>query len=100
MSTVLRWGILSTARINRSIIPALRSLPGHELTSVASRNRDAGQRYAREWEIPRVFGSYGFAMEYSVQRYFRDARFLLSGGGTSELLRGLIAKGLNRDRRR
>jgi alkylation response protein AidB-like acyl-CoA dehydrogenase len=49
-------------------------------------------------EATRVFGSYGFAMEYSVQRYFRDARFLLSGGGTSELLRGLIAKGLKRER--
>jgi alkylation response protein AidB-like acyl-CoA dehydrogenase len=34
----------------------------------------------------RVFASYGFAMEYDVQRYFRDARFLLLGGGTSEIL--------------
>jgi alkylation response protein AidB-like acyl-CoA dehydrogenase len=41
-------------------------------------------------EATRIFGSYGFAMEYPVQRYFRDARFLLSGGGTSELLRNLI----------
>lgn len=46
-------------------------------------------------ETTRIYGSYGFAMEYPAQRYFRDARFLLSGGGTSELLRGLIAKGLN-----
>ena len=58
MKTVLRWGILSTARINRSIIPALRRLSRHELTAVASRNREAGDRYAREWDIPRVFGSY------------------------------------------
>jgi predicted dehydrogenase len=58
MRTVLRWGILSTARINRSIIPALRGLSRHDLTSVASRNRDAAERYAREWGIPRVFGSY------------------------------------------
>jgi alkylation response protein AidB-like acyl-CoA dehydrogenase len=40
----------------------------------------------------RVFGSYGFAMEYPAQRYFRDARFLLYGGGTSELLLGLIGR--------
>jgi benzylmalonyl-CoA dehydrogenase len=40
----------------------------------------------------RIFGSYGFAMEYPAQRYFRDARFLLYGGGTSELLRGLIGR--------
>ncbi|NIN66740.1 MAG: acyl-CoA dehydrogenase [Anaerolineae bacterium] len=39
----------------------------------------------------RIFASYGFATEYDVQRYFRDARFLLLGGGTSEVLRGIIA---------
>ncbi len=45
-------------------------------------------------ETTRIFGSYGFAMEYPVQRYFRDARFLLYGGGTSELLRGMIGRGI------
>jgi butyryl-CoA dehydrogenase len=39
----------------------------------------------------RIFASYGFATEYPAQRYFRDARFLLLGGGTSEILRGIIA---------
>ncbi len=39
----------------------------------------------------RIFASYGFAMEYDAQRYLRDARFLLLGGGTSEVLRGIIA---------
>jgi alkylation response protein AidB-like acyl-CoA dehydrogenase len=43
-------------------------------------------------EATRIFGSYGFAMEYPAQRYFRDARFLLYGGGTSEILRGLIGR--------
>jgi alkylation response protein AidB-like acyl-CoA dehydrogenase len=43
-------------------------------------------------EATRIHGSYGFAMEYAAQRYFRDARFLLYGGGTSELLRGLIGR--------
>lgn len=43
-------------------------------------------------ECTRIFGSYGLAMEYDAQRYFRDARFLLYGGGTSEILRGIIAK--------
>lgn len=45
-------------------------------------------------ECTRIFGSYGFAMEYDPQRYFRDARFLLSGGGTSEILRTVIAREL------
>jgi alkylation response protein AidB-like acyl-CoA dehydrogenase len=43
-------------------------------------------------ECTRIFGSYGFAMEYDAQRYYRDARFLLYGGGTSEILRGVIAQ--------
>ena len=43
-------------------------------------------------EATRVYGSYGFATEYPVQRYFRDARFLLSGGGTSEILVNLVGR--------
>ncbi len=40
----------------------------------------------------RVFASYGFAMEYPVQRFLRDIRFTLIGGGTSEILKLVIAK--------
>ena len=43
-------------------------------------------------ESTRIFASYGFAMEYDVQRYFRDARLLLLGGGTSEILRTIISR--------
>ncbi len=43
-------------------------------------------------QCTRIFGSYGFAMEYDAQRYYRDARFLLYGGGTSEILRTIIAR--------
>jgi len=42
----------------------------------------------------RVLASYGFATEYSVERYLRDIRFTLIGGGTSEILRINIARGL------
>ena len=49
-------------------------------------------------EAARIFASYGLAMEYPVQRYFRDARFLLPGGGTSEILRVVIARELDWDR--
>lgn len=45
----------------------------------------------------RIFASYGYAMEYPVQRYLRDVRFTLIGGGTSEILRLVIAKELGRD---
>ena len=40
----------------------------------------------------RVLAGYGFAREYDVQRHFRDARFLLIGGGTPEILLNIIAK--------
>jgi butyryl-CoA dehydrogenase len=49
-------------------------------------------------EAARIFASYGLAMEYPAQRYFRDARFLLPGGGTSEILRLVIARDLAWDR--
>ncbi|TAK30447.1 MAG: acyl-CoA dehydrogenase [Saprospiraceae bacterium] len=42
----------------------------------------------------RVMASYGFAMEYPLQRYLRDARFTLIGGGTSEILKINIGKEL------
>ena len=45
-------------------------------------------------EATRIFASYGFAMDLPVQRYFRDARFLLSGGGTNEILLVNISKEL------
>jgi butyryl-CoA dehydrogenase len=47
-------------------------------------------------EASRVFASYSFAKEYPVERYFRDARFLLWGGGTSEILRVIIGRDLER----
>jgi butyryl-CoA dehydrogenase len=43
-------------------------------------------------QAARVLASYGYAMEYPVQRYLRDVRFLLIGGGTSEILKLIIAK--------
>ena len=43
-------------------------------------------------QAARVLASYGFAMEYPVQRYLRDVRFTLIGGGTSEILKLIVAK--------
>ncbi len=42
-------------------------------------------------EVTRIHGAYGIAEEFPAQRYFRDARFLLFGGGTSEILKTIIA---------
>jgi alkylation response protein AidB-like acyl-CoA dehydrogenase len=43
-------------------------------------------------EATRIFGAYGYSMEYNVQRYYRDDRFLLYGGGTHEVLQTTIAR--------
>ena len=42
----------------------------------------------------RILGAYGFAREFAAQRHFRDIRFTLYGGGTSEILKLLIARGM------
>ena len=45
-------------------------------------------------QAARIHASYGYAMEYPVQRFLRDVRFTLIGGGTSEILKLVIAKEL------
>jgi alkylation response protein AidB-like acyl-CoA dehydrogenase len=43
-------------------------------------------------DATRIFGGYAYSMEYPVQRYYRDNRFLLYGGGTHEVLQTTIAR--------
>jgi xylose dehydrogenase (NAD/NADP) len=54
----VRWGILSTARINRHVIPASRASEKVELVAVASRDAGRARDYAREWGIERAHSSY------------------------------------------
>ncbi len=54
----IRWGLVSTARINRKIIPAIRESERGELVAVASRSADKAESYAKKWEIPAFFGGY------------------------------------------
>jgi butyryl-CoA dehydrogenase len=44
-----------------------------------------------------VFGGYGFMEEYPVARFYRDAKVLEIGEGTSEVQRMVIARGLGLD---
>ena len=55
---VLNWGLLSTARINRALIPPLRASKRNQLLAVASRRQESADRYAHEWKISRAHGSY------------------------------------------
>jgi xylose dehydrogenase (NAD/NADP) len=54
----LRWGLLSTARINRAVIPPIRASVQSELRAVASRDVVKAKDYAKEWRIPHAYGSY------------------------------------------
>lgn len=40
----------------------------------------------------RVYGGYGFTMEFDIQRHFRDARLFVIGDGSSQIQRNLIAR--------
>ena len=54
----VRWGLVSTANINRRLIPAIRASEWGELTAVASRSLSSAKAYAAKWAIPQTFGSY------------------------------------------
>lgn len=54
----VRWGLVSTANINRRLIPAIRASERGELVAVASRSQASAEAYAQEWHIPQAFGSY------------------------------------------
>jgi D-xylose 1-dehydrogenase (NADP+, D-xylono-1,5-lactone-forming) len=59
----VRWGILSTAHINRLVIAGARKTPKVDLVGVASREANRAEAYAREWQIPRAYGSYDALLE-------------------------------------
>jgi predicted dehydrogenase len=54
----VKWGIISTADINRLVIPPAQESPKVELVGVASRTQERAEEYAARWGIPRGYGSY------------------------------------------
>ena len=54
----VKWGILSTARINQLFLAGVRESTDVEVVAVASRTRDAAERFAQDHGIERAFGSY------------------------------------------
>ncbi|MDX6567851.1 MAG: D-xylose 1-dehydrogenase D-xylono,5-lactone-forming, partial [Gaiellales bacterium] len=58
MANAVKWGIISTADINRKVIPGAHASPKVELVAVASRDQARAEEYAKTWEIERAYGSY------------------------------------------
>ena len=74
----------------------------------AAQLRDDGRQHVRECSIAKLFaseacmkicndavqihGGYGYTREFPVERYFRDAKLLEIGEGTSQIQRVLIAR--------
>ena len=58
MPDKIRWGILSTARINRALLAPIREAKRSELAAVASRSLEKAQTYAHANNIPKAYGGY------------------------------------------
>ena len=54
----MRWGLVSTARINDAVIGGAAESDAVEITAVASRDADRARAYAREKRIAKAYGSY------------------------------------------
>jgi predicted dehydrogenase len=63
VNEAVRWGLLSTANINRKVLPGMRASDLVELVAVASRDGDRAAQYARENGIPRAHAGYEALLE-------------------------------------
>jgi predicted dehydrogenase len=55
---LVKWGIISTAKINRKFLAGARQSSELEILAVASRERQSAERYAAEHGIERAYGGY------------------------------------------
>jgi predicted dehydrogenase len=54
----VKWGILSTADINRKLLAGAAESAEVEVVAVGSRDRRRAEEFARHWQIERAYGSY------------------------------------------
>ena len=105
-------GPLSDKQVVRHRIADLATLieAGRALTYAACLRYAAGEDAVREVSMVKLFtaemvnrvaydcvqlhGGYGYMREYPVERFARDARLLTIGGGTSEIMKDVIARTL------
>jgi acyl-CoA dehydrogenase len=61
-----------------------------EISMVKLFTAEMAQRVA--YDCVQLHGGYGYMREYPIERFFRDIRLLTIGGGTSEIMKEIIAK--------
>ena len=62
----VKWGILGTANIARwATIPGMKKAENCELAAIAGRNPEKAERFAKEYGIPKYYGSYEELLEDS-----------------------------------
>ncbi len=64
MSEVLKWGILSSAKIGvRDVIPAIKKSKNGEVLAISSRELAHAETVANDLNIPKAYGSYDKLLE-------------------------------------
>ncbi len=63
-----------------------------EISMVKLFTAEMGQKVA--YDCVQLHGGYGYMREYPIERFFRDIRLMTIGGGTSEIMKEIIAKQL------
>ena len=58
MTKAVKWGILSTADINRKLLAGAAESDDVDVVAVASRDLTRAEEYARAWGIDRAYGTY------------------------------------------
>lgn len=72
-----------------------RGIPNNKQSAMA--NLYSSEMYVRAaLNGMRMMGGWGYLMEFDMQRHFRDSKLAEIGGGTSEILRIIIAKELTK----
>jgi acyl-CoA dehydrogenase len=107
-------GPLSDKQVIRHKLADLATMveAGRALTYAACQKFQSGGDAVREISMVKLFtaemvnrvaydcvqlhGGYGYMREYAVERFARDARLMTIGGGTSEIMRDIIAKAVLR----
>ena len=82
-----RWLTYATCLKFRDGVDAVK-----EISMVKLFTAEMAQKVA--YDCVQLHGGYGYMREYPIERFFRDIRLMTIGGGTSEIMKEIIAKQL------